>query len=191
MADDNGTSNGDGQTGAGGTGDQGSQGGQGSGTPQQQASGTPSDSRSAERLEAELAKVRKEAAEARTKLKALEDEKLSESEKLQNRVKELEEKEKQWERERTESRLRSQVAEAGRKAGAIDPDVLYRLVDPDDIVLDDSGKPKNLDALIKHLRDTRPYLFGKPGSADGGAGRRTGATGAETMNDRIRRLAGR
>lgn len=145
----------------------------------------------------EEARIGKDAVRERDELKAKVEEfekaKLSETEKLQ--------------RERDEAIARAEKAEgalsardmttlieaaaagAGAKAGRAG--AVARLIDRSAVQTNGDGKPTNLDDLIKAARTEAPELFdgGPPrGSAEGGA-RDTGPT--ESMNDRIRRMAGR
>lgn len=90
-----------------------------------------------------------------------------------------------------EAKLREREArdllETGAKdAGASNPGKVYRLV-KDELEFDDKGKPTNLKEVLAKARRDFPDEFGvkrPPGSADGAAGRSSGA--ARTMNDLIR-----
>lgn len=118
----------------------------------------------------------------KAQLKALEDAKLSDAEKAAKRLQELETERTTWEREKREMSLRQTVSEAGRRQRAIDPELLYRLIDVE--------QEAEVDAAIGKLRRDRPYLFhALNGSADGG--RASPADTSLGMSDMIRRAAGR
>lgn len=87
---------------------------------------------------------------------------------------------------------RDAVETAAKTAGFTNPAKIYRLV-KDELSFDDSGKPENVKDLIAIAKRDFPEELSTAkgnGSADGGAGTRTGAA-ATNMNDFIRRAAGR
>jgi hypothetical protein len=129
-------------------------------------------------LRTEAAANRAKAREAEARLKALEDAQLSEGEKKDRRLKELED-EVGTLRQQTR---RAEVQAAAAKAGAVDADVVARLVEDDEA---------DVQRAVHALKRDKPYLFNRPGagSADGGAGGR--AIDSPNMNDYIRRAAGR
>jgi hypothetical protein len=142
-------------------------------------------------LQRELAEARREAAKHRTDLRKVTDAQLSESERLQRRVTELEaEREAIASRDR-ERAIRLAALEAAARLGFRDPDLAVRLVDPSAVDLSDDGTPKNVERLLAEVIARSPYL-GRPGaSADFGGGQRgTGPSGTD-MNSLIRRAAGR
>lgn len=121
-----------------------------------------------ERFDAEyVRKLRAEAAEYRRKLRELEqtvrqheEAKLSETERLQKRLAELEREQAQWQRERQERTLRYETMLAASKLGIVDPDVAYRLLDMTALEFDEDGRPTNLEQALRELLRTRPYLAG-------------------------------
>lgn len=121
--------------------------------------------------------------------------KLTETEKLQNRIKELEGKEQQLtQRERTIAvRDGLATAAAAEKLGLVASSAtVIRLLDLDRVEFDDSGTPTNLGPLLKQLAKDEPALFEqrrRTGSADGGAG--GNQSGHQDMNALIRQAAGR
>lgn len=146
-------------------------------------------------------KAKSELAEARTRLKELEDTvakteaekkaeadaKLSESEKTAQRIAELEKKLAD-----TETGGRSRVAKAALKAsaaalGAVYPDDIPSLIDMDKVKFDRDGEPTNADELVTELKKSRPNHFTerKPGSGDGGP-RGEAPGGKRDMNDLMR-----
>lgn len=83
---------------------------------------------------------------------------------------------------------RQAFVEAAINAGAKRPEALFKLAEG--LQVDDTGQPKNAVSVLKEMRTAFPEFFGPGGSADGGAGR--GASGVSaTMDDVIRRAAGR
>jgi hypothetical protein len=87
---------------------------------------------------------------------------------------------------------RDAVETAAKGAGFSNPSKIYRLL-RDDLSFDDSGKPENVKDLIAIAKRDFPEELAQKsnGSADGGAGARSGAGAGTSMNDIIRRAAGR
>lgn len=131
------------------------------------------------KLRRENAQQRKDAAELKARLDALESEKLTDSEKRDKRLKALEEENARVKAEARAARLESLAA----KAGATDADVVALLIPAD---AEDPSK------AIAALKRERPHLFGgtRPGSADAGAGN-AGKPGGSSVNEMIRRATGR
>lgn len=127
-------------------------------------------------LRDEAAKHRREAKSLAESLKSLEDSQLSESEKRDQRAKELETENTRLKSEQREARIEATAA----KAGARDPDLIAKLVPAD---AEDVAK------AIAAIKKERPHLFSGVGSADGGAGGGRTASG-QSMNDRIRGARG-
>lgn len=126
--------------------------------------------------------------EAQRKAAAADSATLSEQERLTKRLAELEAKEREWETERRETRLKERTVAALEGARAKSPARVYRLLRPD-LELDDDGEPRNLAAVLRTTKQEFPELFyATNGSADGGAG--TGGV-EQDMNVMIRRAAGR
>lgn len=121
-----------------------------------------------ERFDAEyVKKLRSEAAEYRRKLRELEavvkqhnDEKLSETERLRNRLIELEKAQLELQQDRQERVLRYETMLAASRLGIIDPDAAYRLLDLTAIEFDDDGTPKNIEKVLRDLIRAKPYLVG-------------------------------
>jgi len=141
-------------------------------------------------LRKEAAKYRRELRAAEAKLREHEQAKLSETERLQQRVKELEGEVEQARKKAQTAALRSHVSQAAGRLGFQNPTVAYRLLDLDKLEFDDDDEPKNLDALLRELLRSEPYLA-RAGSADGGEGRRSGSAAGQDMNSLIRSAAGR
>ena len=127
------------------------------------------------------AAAKKEAAEVRAELKALQDrieadkrkadnEKLSADEQQAKRIAELEQRLAEG-----DNAAKARIAKAALKASAAQSGALYpgdvpALVDLNKVKFDKDGEPLNADDLVDELKKSRPALFGerKPGSADGG-----------------------
>ncbi len=142
-------------------------GGQEPQTPQQDSAGTQG--QEPERFDADYVKrLRSEAADYRKKLRELEQvvkqhetEKLSETEKLQQRLAELEREQATYQTERQERTVRYEVLLAANKLGVIDPDAAYKLLDTAAIEFDEDGRPKNIEQALRALITARPYLAGQ------------------------------
>jgi hypothetical protein len=55
------------------------------------------------------------------------------------------------------------VSEAA-KQGAVDPDAVFRLLDPEEIEYDDTGKPRNVADAVEALLAERTYLVASGGN---------------------------
>lgn len=140
-------------------------------------------------LRKEAAKYRRELRTAQEKLREHEQAQLSETERLQQRVKELEGEVESARTQAKRATLRSTVAASAQKLGFLNPSVAHRLID-DEAIEWDGDQPKNLEALLRDLLRSDPYLA-RAGSADGGEGRRGDQGGAQDMNALLRSAAGR
>lgn len=126
-----------------------------------------------ERFDAEyIRKLRAEAAEYRKKLRELEavvkqnqEAKLSEAERLQKRLAELEHEREEWARERQERTLRYETMLTAQKLGIVDPDAAWRLLDLKQIEFDEDGQPQNVEKVLRDLIRARPYLAGGPSAS--------------------------
>lgn len=142
------------------------------------------------KLRSESAANRRRAADLEARLKQIEDSQLSESERLQKQLQELQAEKANWQRERRDLSVRQALQAAFAAEGARKPDALVRLF-ADQVDADDNGQIKNQAALLKQARADYPELFvARNGSADAAAGARSGGSGL-SMNDLIRRAAGR
>lgn len=118
-----------------------------------------------ERLRIALKKANSESANHRHKAKELdelkaklEQEKLSETEKLQAQLAEKE----QTILKHQERVVRAEVKTVAATLGFINPATAARLIDWADIEYDEHGDPTNIDELMKKLVKDEPYLVGKP-----------------------------
>lgn len=149
-------------------------------------------------VQAILDKANREAAEARKKLAAankrleeIDKSQMTEAEKAEARIKELEARNADLEKTARTATVSALVTAAATTAGFANPSLANRLIRAEDIEFSDDGKPTNLDALMKDLLRDNPYLVGRRGSANQGDGREGGGNTGTTMNDRIRQAAGR
>jgi ribosomal protein L17 len=117
------------------------------------------------KLRSEAAARRKEATDLAAQLKALEDEKLSATERV---AKELKAAQDQIAHLTYKARF-ADVLEAASKAGAAKPSLVAKLID---------DGADDLDAAIAAVKKENPELFRPPsaGSADGGVKAKTGAS---------------
>ena len=132
-----------------------------------------------ERLEHEriIAELRKENAAARKRLEAIDQAnkeaelaKLSEHEKLQKQLADHQSQSSMLAKQLQEERLDKEVIKQASKLNIIDVDAASKLIDASSIVYDESGRPTNVDALLKELAKARPWLTGKPqAQTSGGA----------------------
>lgn len=146
--------------------------------PQDQQDSTPAGAQlgqepEQERFDAEyVRKLRAEAAEYRRRLRELEntvrqheEAKLSETEKLQKRVAELEREQQVHQQERQERTLQYETMLAATRLGIVDPEAAYRLLDVAKLQFDEDGKPVNLVPVLQELVQQRPYLLARGGAS--------------------------
>jgi hypothetical protein len=138
-------------------------------------------------LQQELTRAREQAAATRIELKAIReaekaraDAELSEAEKLTKRQKELEAQVEALTKQARQKTLEAAIVKQAILLGIIDPDAAVKLLDADELELDDeTGEPKNVEAALKALIKDKPYLASKPdkatpGSTNAGAGAAAG-----------------
>lgn len=141
-------------------------------------------------FEKQSKQLQRELDEAKKALKAREDEKLSETERLNARLSELEKRSATADTALRQERARNAIYLAAQKHGAKKPDLVYRLLDHDALEMDDDGRPTNGEAVVKQLLKDNPELAASAGSADGGAGERGRTSAGADMNTQIRRAMG-
>lgn len=149
------------------------------------------------RLTSANADLRKENASFRTRLKALEKVEedrqtasLSDIEKRDRRIAELERENADHLARATESTVRMVVLDTAARLGFRSPELAYRALDHAALEFKDDGTPRNVEKLLNELLDREPYL-GKPaGAPDFGGGPR-GRTPSSTpgMNELLRAAA--
>lgn len=117
--------------------------------------------------EKEAKRLARELEQAQARLKAIDDEKLSETERLSKKTAELEAA-LQAERDRSrDMAIRVAIEREAHKHGAVDAEVIVALVDRNAITLDDDGEVKGAGKAVKDLLDAKPFL--KAGTPAGGA----------------------
>jgi hypothetical protein len=110
------------------------------------------------KLEAELKELRG----LKSRLKTLEDEKRerddadkSEADRLKSQLATAEQKYIDAARELQDTRIRQSIERAAAKAGAADPDDVYRLLDPSALEINDEGRLVNAEKLVADLLKVR------------------------------------
>lgn len=114
----------------------------------------------AKKLRKENKALRQAKLEAEEKARKLEEGQLSDVEKRDARIKELEARAANATKDAQATLIRSSVLIAAQKAGLVDPSIAVRLIDSDDVKYDDEGMPRNADKLVRELLEERPYLKG-------------------------------
>jgi small-conductance mechanosensitive channel len=110
------------------------------------------------KLRAEAADYRKRLRELESKVKAEEEAKMTEQERLQKRLAELERKETEYQMTLQARTLEYEVKMHATRLGVVDPDAAYRLLDLKQIEFDDDGKPLNIEKVLKELVAKKSYL---------------------------------
>lgn len=123
------------------------------------------DSAYVKELRQEAADYRRKLREAETRLKTLDDAQLSEAEKAQKRIAELEQQATEAKAQLAERALKFDVQAAATKLGIVDADAAYRLLDVKALELADDGTPKNVEAALRALVAAKPYLLGQAATA--------------------------
>ena len=116
------------------------------------------------KLRAEAAGYRRRVRELEEKVKRYEDEKLSEQERLQKRLVELEQEHAQVLAEMEALRLRHAVERAASKLGFRNPEDAYQLADLSGVAINEDGTVEGIEAALKALAKERPYLLRQEGS---------------------------
>ena len=166
--------------------------GQGTTTVEGAEGNTPLAQETSESFDAEyVKKLRSEAAEYRRKLRELEtrvkeedDKKLSETERMQRKLADLEKEAEQLKRDRQERTVRYETMLAASKLNIVDPDAAFRLMDASALEFDENGSPTNMEKVLQGLIKTRPYLVKQVQNSDINAGEGRGAgNGAGQISD--------
>ena len=93
------------------------------------------------------------------------------------------------EQERKDDRTEAGIMAAARKLNAADPEDVVRLLDRDELTIEEDGTPADAEKAVRDLLKRKPHLMKVGGSAgggaDGGSRGRSGAPGTD-MNDLIR-----
>lgn len=119
----------------------------------------------AESLMVELRKVRREAAKYRTELRKLQEAQAAPAATGDDDVERLRAdlaatRSQMAERERLfqEQTLRSAVVGAAARAGFNDPDDAWRMIDHEELEIDEAGQVQGIDDALQALRKAKPYL---------------------------------
>lgn len=147
-------------------------------------------------LQKELRDARKEAAAFRTKLKQYEDTdaaakqaQMSEAERLQAQLAELQRGIEERDRRLKEADLRDAVKGAATRLGFADPADALAMLDRDAIEYTDDGRPRNLDHVLGEIIRSKPYLKASfTATPDLGQGNR-GAGTAPLTREAIARMS--
>lgn len=131
----------------------------------------------------------KELETLRTKVKEHDDAQKSEAEKLAARVKELEDSITEKDRSLTEERNHQAIERAATKAGTVDAEDVFRLLDPKEFELDDKGQLTNADDLVKALLKAKPYLAARVGA--NGVPATPRSNGTQSHEDRVKENLGK
>lgn len=117
-------------------------------------------------LKAALKRANSEAASHRHKAKELDDlkskleaDKLTETEKLQKRLSELQNQYDTATRQSQEQIIKYSVRLSAAKLGVVDPDDAAKLLDWSELDYDESGNPTNVDKLLKKLVEAKPWML--------------------------------
>jgi hypothetical protein len=138
------------------------------------------------KLRAEAADYRRRLRELEARVKAEDDRKLTESERMARRVAELEREQTEYLAERQERVVRYEVMLAASKLNIVDPDAAFRLIDLANLEFDEDGMPKNLDKALKELVKARPYLVKQAATQSINAGDGIGAGGKTAVDPKAR-----
>lgn len=85
---------------------------------------------------------------------------------------------------RTEMRVQFAGLDALRNANAVDPELVFTLIDKSKLAIDNSGKLTGMDEQIEALKTSKPNLF-PAGSGSGGRGKTPSGTGKEGGSDKF------
>lgn len=85
---------------------------------------------------------------------------------------------------RTEMRVQFAGLDALRNANAVDPELVFTLIDKSKLAIDNSGKLTGMDEQIEALKTSKPNLF-PSGSGSGGRGKTPGGTGKEGGSEKF------
>jgi hypothetical protein len=113
------------------------------------------------RMQDALQKANREAQDRREQAKQAERDKMTAEEATKAELEDLRTRAENWEVERASFHLEREVSRLTTKLGIIDPEVVVRLIDWDDVDFEE-GIPKNVEKLVSAILSERPYLVGKP-----------------------------
>lgn len=123
----------------------------------------------ARKLRSENKNLRSRLHEFESKAQSEADAKLSEQERLQKRLAELEGDRTERDTKAQERVLRYEVRLHAKDLGIADPGDALKLMDLSEVEYDDDGEPKNIDKLLRDLVRKKPYLTGPAVAASNAA----------------------
>lgn len=88
---------------------------------------------------------------------------------------------------RTEMMVQFAGLDALRSANAVDPDLVFTLIDKSKLKLDDSGKLTGMDEQIEALKTSKPNLFPTDGG-EGGRKKTPGGTGKDGGSEKFEKV---
>ena len=88
---------------------------------------------------------------------------------------------------RTEMTIQFAGLDALRNANAVDPDLVFTLIDKSKLKLDDSGKLTGMEEQIEALKTSKPNLFPTDGG-EGGRKKTPGGTGKEGGSEKFEQV---
>lgn len=148
------------------------------------------------RMYEDLKKARDDARSERTKarehadkLKQYEDQGKSPFERMQSENDALKKQIEGLERAQRDGKVRGALTDAGKAAGALIPEDLFRFIEDGDIKTDSNGNVTNAKDLVDKLKAAKPAIFGRPPGVNAGDRQEAQTTGG--INDMIRSAAGR
>jgi hypothetical protein len=125
----------------------------------------------------------KELEELRAKVKADDDAKLSEQDRLKKEADDAKAETARLKTERQELVVQHAVEREAQALGFADPDDALRFLDLGQVELDDAGKPKNVKKLLEEVLDAKPYLkAASDGKGSGGGAPATPRGNREPAN---------
>ena len=143
-----------------------------------------------------IRKLRDKEREQRAQLKELEALKVekrqreeaekSEAERLKEQIAESERKAAALERELQDARTRQTIERVASKAGAADPEDVYKLLKSESFEFDDDGNLTNVETLVKDLLKDKPYLTGKQSGGTSAVPATPRSTGQPGRGDKVR-----
>ena len=138
------------------------------------------------RLIAEARKAARDAErrakDAEKALREREEAELSEQQKQEKRLADLEAERTAWVTERQSVYLTAAVTQLSAKYGLVDVDATVRLLDRDNLDYADNGQPTNAEEMVRALLREKPYLGGSRPATAVAIGATEGTTTAQPPN---------
>ena len=142
---------------------------------------TPPDAETWKRTQSELAEARREAINYRKRAEEADTAKLTDEQKREKRMADLEKAHSDLQRTHQDRVLQYEVRLSAAAANFRDPADALSLIDLAAVKFDEDGTPKNLSELIEAIAKSKPYLLREDGSAPSvSAGQGQGRPNAST-----------